>query len=64
MEEASQGSIVPTPLITPEALTDFESWGLMREHRDMSFEEACNIWIDAVDRLLPPAPESSDGARV
>lgn len=51
-------------LITLEALMDFESWGLMREHHDTSFDEACNIWIDAVDRLLPPAPESSGGPHV
>ena len=36
MEEASQGSIVPTPLITSEVLMDLESWGLMGEHHDMS----------------------------
>lgn len=43
-------------LVALEALMDFESWGLMREHHGMSFEEACSIWINAVDRLLPPAP--------
>lgn len=44
-------------LVTLEALTDFESWGLMREHHTMAFEDACDIWIDAIDRLLPATPE-------
>jgi hypothetical protein len=51
-------------LVTLEALLDFEAWGLMRDHHDMSFEDACNIWIDAVDRLLPRTPEPSDGQQV
>lgn len=42
-------------LVALEALTDFESWGIMREYRRMSFDDACNIWIGAIDRLLPPA---------
>jgi len=46
-------------LITLEALTDFESWGLMREHHALSFEDACDIWIGAIDRLLPTAPNVS-----
>jgi hypothetical protein len=47
-------------LVTLEALTDFESWGLMREYHELSFEDACDIWIDAIDRLLPLAPETSE----
>ena len=46
-------------LVALEALTNFESWGLMREHHDLSFEDACDVWIGAIDRLLPPAPEVS-----
>jgi hypothetical protein len=46
-------------LVALEALTNFESWGLMREHHEMSFDDACDIWIGAIDRLLPPTPEAS-----
>jgi AcrR family transcriptional regulator len=50
-------------LIALEALTDFESWGLMRDYHEMSFDDACEIWIGAIDRLLPPAPEASGRPR-
>lgn len=43
-------------LIVLEALIDFESWGRMREHHDLGFEEACAVWTSAIDRLLPVAP--------
>jgi AcrR family transcriptional regulator len=43
-------------LITLEALTDFESWGRMRERHGLSVEAARNVWICAIDRLLPPTP--------
>ena len=45
-------------LIAIEALTDFESWSRMRESAGLSFEEACTVWIRAIDRLLPPTPVS------
>jgi AcrR family transcriptional regulator len=48
-------------LIALEALTDMESWARMRELHSLSFEEACEAWIEAIDRLLPstpPAPAS------
>jgi AcrR family transcriptional regulator len=45
-------------LIAVEALTDFESWARMREAAGLSFEEACTVWIRAIDRLLPPTPVS------
>ena len=47
-------------LIALEALTDMESWARLREHHGLSFEEACDVWIHAIDRLLPaiPATES------
>jgi len=43
-------------VIALEALTDHESWARMREMFGLSFEEACNVWIAAIDRLLPQAP--------
>jgi AcrR family transcriptional regulator len=45
-------------LIAIEALTDFESWARMRESAGLSFEDACAVWIRAIDRLLPPTPVS------
>jgi AcrR family transcriptional regulator len=45
-------------LIAIEALTDFESWARMREAAGLSIEEACTVWIRAIDRLLPPTPVS------
>jgi AcrR family transcriptional regulator len=43
-------------LIALEALTDMESWARMREEHGLSFDEACEVWIHAIDRLLPPTP--------
>ena len=43
-------------LIALEQLTDFESWGRMRERHGLSAEEARDAWIAAIDRLLPPTP--------
>jgi hypothetical protein len=43
-------------LITLEALTDFESWGRMRERHGLSVEAARDVWARAIDRLLPPTP--------
>jgi AcrR family transcriptional regulator len=43
-------------LIAIEALTDFESWARMREAAGLSVEDACTVWIRAIDRLLPPTP--------
>jgi AcrR family transcriptional regulator len=45
-------------LIALEALTDFESWGRMREIFGLSVEEARTLWVRAIDRLLPPTPET------
>jgi AcrR family transcriptional regulator len=45
-----------------EALTDFESWGRMRERHGLSIEAAREVWIMAIDRLLPPTPEASEVA--
>lgn len=46
-------------LIALEALTDFEAWGLMRGRHGLSFEAAVDVWIDTIDRLLPPTPATS-----
>lgn len=46
-------------LIALEAITDIESWARMRELHGLSFEEACGVWIRAVDRILPPTPGAS-----
>jgi AcrR family transcriptional regulator len=43
-------------LIAIEALTDYESWGRMREHYALSFEDASALWRTTIDRLLPPTP--------
>lgn len=43
-------------LISLEALTDFESWARMRELHGLSVEQACSLWIRAIDRILPPTP--------
>jgi AcrR family transcriptional regulator len=48
-------------LIALEALTDFESWGCMREHHGLAFDDACSTWIRMIDRLLPPTPVRHDG---
>jgi AcrR family transcriptional regulator len=40
-------------LIALEVLTDFESWARMREQHGLSIEQARNVWIRAIDRLLP-----------
>jgi len=43
-------------LIILETLTDFESWGRMREQHGLSVEAACEVWARAIDRLLPATP--------
>ncbi|MDP1840213.1 MAG: hypothetical protein Q8N31_23460 [Reyranella sp.] len=46
-------------LIALEALTDFEAWGQMRGRHGLSVEAACDVWINTIDRLLPPTPAAS-----
>jgi len=46
-------------LIALEALTEFENWGRMREHHGLSVEAARDVWIKAIDRMLPPTPTAS-----
>jgi AcrR family transcriptional regulator len=43
-------------LIALEAITDMESWARMRELYGLSYDEACAVWIRAIDRMLPPTP--------
>lgn len=43
-------------LIALEALTDYESWARMRELHGLSPDQARAVWIEAIDRLLPPTP--------
>ncbi len=46
-------------LIALEALTDFESWAHMRGRHELAFDDACAVWIRAIDGLLPPTPAVS-----
>lgn len=46
-------------ILAMEALVDFESWARMREQFGLSFEDACDVWMRAIDRLLPPTPPVS-----
>ena len=46
-------------VVAIDSLIDFESWARMREFFGLSFEEACNLWIRTIDRLLPPTPADS-----
>jgi AcrR family transcriptional regulator len=46
-------------LIALESLTDFESWGRMRERHGLSVEAACAVWINVIDRMMPPTPKAS-----
>ena len=46
-------------LIALEALTDFESWAHMRGRHELAFEDACAIWIRAIEGLLPATPAVS-----
>jgi len=45
-------------LIAIESLIDFESWARMREFSALSVEEAREVWVHGIDRLLPPTPVS------
>ena len=39
-----------------DALVDFESWSRMRGFSGLSAEEAREVWIKSIDRLLPGTP--------
>ena len=45
-------------VIAIRSLISFESWAQMREEDGLSADEACEVWIEAIDRLLPPTPAS------
>ena len=50
-------------LVALDILTDFESWGRLRESHGLSIEEARALWIHAIRHLLPaigpdPAPST------
>jgi AcrR family transcriptional regulator len=45
-------------LIAIESLIDFESWARMRDFSGLSVEEAREVWVHSIDRLLPPTPVS------
>src|SRR4029077_9206408 len=55
LPEAGRKSVV----IAHEALTELESWGRVRQRHGLSVEPACEIWIAAIDRILPPTPSES-----
>ncbi len=40
-------------LLALESLTDYESWGRMREQHGLTVDQACQAWITVIDRLLP-----------
>jgi AcrR family transcriptional regulator len=42
-------------LLALDILTDFESWGRMREDHGLSIEAARDLWINAIRRMLPAA---------
>jgi AcrR family transcriptional regulator len=46
-------------LIALEAITDIESWARMRELHGLTFDEACAVWVRAIDRMLPPTPQTA-----
>ena len=43
-------------LVALDILTDFESWGRMREDHGLSIEAARDLWINAIGRMLPASP--------
>ena len=45
-------------LVTLDILTDFESWGRMREDHGLSIEAARDLWINAIGRMLPAAADN------
>lgn len=40
-------------LIAAEAIIDIDCWSHMRDFHGLSFEEACDVWLSALDKLLP-----------
>src|SRR5215213_2939881 len=50
-------------LIVLDILTDFESWGRLREYHGLSIEAARDVWINAMGHLLPAAEVSQGSLR-
>ena len=46
-----------------DALVDFDSWARMRDFSGLSAEEAREVWIKTIDRLLPPTPQRAKERR-
>ncbi len=46
-------------LVALGILTDFESWGWMREGYGLSIEAARDVWINAIGRMLTPVALNS-----
>jgi len=46
-----------------DVLTDFESWGRLREGHDLSIEAARKVWMGAIGRMLPIVPSARSNAR-
>jgi AcrR family transcriptional regulator len=50
-------------LIALEAITDYESWGRLREEHGLSVEQAAASWVAIIDRMLPPTPVTARKAQ-
>ena len=37
-------------------LTSFESWGALREDFGLTRDAALDVWLSAIDRMLPGRP--------
>jgi AcrR family transcriptional regulator len=48
-------------ILAIDLLVDYERWGSMTETAGLSFDEACALWRESIDRLLPPTPEEPNG---
>lgn len=46
-------------VIALESLTEFESWGRMRERHGLSIKASREAWINVIDLMLPPTPSMS-----
>jgi AcrR family transcriptional regulator len=61
-------STLPVPersqlLMAMDVLTDFESWGKLREGHGLSIEAARKVWMSAVEHMLPVVPSARSKAR-
>ena len=50
--------VIPS-LPSLESLTEFESWGRMRERHGLSIKASREAWINVIDLMLPPTPSMS-----